>query len=74
MKLLSQLKIGESAIITGFKDSRIYLKLLEMGFIPGEKISIDKIAPLGCPLSIQVAGYNISIRKNEAASVMVQVS
>ena len=46
--------------------------LMEMGFIPGETVVIDQVAPLGDPISIQVAGYHLSLRLNEAQKVIVE--
>ncbi len=45
---------------------------MEMGFIPGETVVIDQVAPLGDPISIQVAGYHLSLRLNEAQKVIVE--
>lgn len=69
---LCDLKIGQEAIITGFETDDISIKLMEMGFIPGEVIRIKKFAPLGDPISILVAGYTLSLRINEAANVQVE--
>jgi ferrous iron transport protein A len=73
MKLrnLSQLKIGETAIIDSFTDKIMALKLLEMGCTPGEVITLDRIAPLGDPIAISVSGYLLSLRKDEAATILV---
>jgi ferrous iron transport protein A len=46
---------------------------MEMGIIPGEKIVIEKIAPLGDPISVKVAGYHLSLRINEADKVIVEL-
>ena len=45
---------------------------MEMGFIPGEIVSIVQVAPLGDPISVTVAGYNLSLRLNEAENVLVE--
>jgi ferrous iron transport protein A len=68
---LAQLTSGESATIDSFMDDDMSLKLLEMGCLPGESVKIDMIAPLGDPIAICVAGYVLSLRKDEAAKVMV---
>lgn len=44
-----------------------------MGCLPGEKISIEKVAPLGDPVSVAVAGYTLSLRLDEADHIMVDV-
>jgi ferrous iron transport protein A len=71
MKTLSQLPIGQSAIINGFTDNLLALKLIEMGCIPGEKITLQHIAPLGCPFAFEINGALVSIRKSEAQSVLI---
>lgn len=73
IKLLSELKRGQRAIIDSFTDYETSLKLLEMGCIPGEEIEVVRIAPLGDPMAISVAGYQLSLRKEEAAVMKVKV-
>lgn len=43
-----------------------------MGCIPGETISVEKIAPFGDPISIKVSGYTLSLRLNEAEMILVE--
>jgi ferrous iron transport protein A len=43
-----------------------------MGFLPGSKVKLNFKAPLGDPLSIRVSGYNVSIRLDEAAMIILQ--
>ena len=71
-KTVADLKVGESGIINGFQNSSLTLKLLEMGFLPGSKVKLNFKAPLGDPLSIRVSGYNVSIRLDEAAMILLQ--
>lgn len=71
---LSDLKIGQQATITGFEKDEIAIKLMEMGLIPGERIHIEKFAPLGDPISIFVAGYNLSLRIDEAENINVIIN
>jgi ferrous iron transport protein A len=70
---LSQLKLGQSAVIDSFTDKKMALKLLEMGCTPGEVVTLDRIAPLGDPIAITVSGYLLSLRKAEASTVLVSV-
>jgi Fe2+ transport system protein FeoA len=44
---------------------------MEMGCVPGEIIKVEKIAPLGDPISIAVAGYQLSLRLDEADNIFV---
>jgi ferrous iron transport protein A len=72
MKNLAQLKIGESGIIKSFTQKDLALKLIEMGCIPGEKVTLSHIAPMGDPIAIEISGYTLSMRKEEAASVLLE--
>jgi ferrous iron transport protein A len=72
MKRLSEIEIGKKVIINSFEKDEIFIKLMEMGCIPGEIIRVDQIAPLGDPISITVAGYNLSLRLNEADQIFVE--
>ena len=74
MKKLSDLKMGESGVIHSFENDEIFLKLMEMGCIPGELITVEQIAPLGDPISISVEGYQLSLRMNEADSIFISPS
>ena len=71
-KRLSEVAIGVPVIIRGIEADDLFLKLMEMGFIPGETVTIEQVAPLGDPISIQLAGYNLSLRLNEAYRVIVE--
>ncbi len=72
MKRLSDLKIGQTAKILSFKNDEIFIKLMEMGCVPGEMVRVEQIAPLGDPISIFIAGYSLSLRINEAESIFVE--
>jgi len=72
MKQLSLLKVGESGIIDSFITDEISIKLLEMGCVPGEMVRVEQIAPLGDPICICVAGYQLSLRIDEAESILIQ--
>jgi ferrous iron transport protein A len=70
---LSDIKSGISARIVSFEDNDLFLKLMEMGCVPGEIVRVEQVAPLGDPISITVAGYNLSLRLNEADNIFVEV-
>jgi len=70
---LSDLKPGQEAIIDEFDSSDILLKLMEMGCVPGERIYLEQVAPLGDPISIKISGYSLSLRLNEAQHINVTV-
>ena len=71
-KKLSQIQVGKKVIIRSFENDEIFLKLMEMGCIPGESITIEQVAPLNDPISISVAGYQLSLRLNEADHILVE--
>lgn len=68
---LAALIPGEKAIIDSFTDPELSVKLLEMGCTPGEEVELEKVAPLGDPIAVRVAGYLLSLRLAEAATVKV---
>lgn len=72
MKTLDTLKVGQSGIIKELTRKDLALKLIEMGCLPGEKITLTKIAPLGDPIAIEISGYELSMRKDEASTVVLE--
>jgi ferrous iron transport protein A len=70
---LSNLRIGERGVIESFTDERMKLKLLEMGCLPGDTFTVDRFAPLGCPMAINLENSTLSIRVDEAENVIVKV-
>ena len=69
---LSEIKVGKQVIIRSFENDDIFLKLMEMGCVPGETIMIDQVAPFKDPISISVAGYKLSLRLDEAKYILVE--
>lgn len=70
---LAQLVAGDSAKILEMPASgSAFLRLREMGLLPGTKVRLIRKAPLGDPLEIAVRGYNLSLRSTEAASILVE--
>ncbi len=70
---LSEMKPGQEGIIQEFDDQSVVLKLMEMGCVPGERILLEQVAPLGDPISIAVAGYRLSLRLSEAEHIIVSL-
>lgn len=68
---VADLKRDESGTIKGFSDSIISLKLMEMGCLPGSIIKMNFAAPLGDPISYDIAGYNLSLRISEASCILI---
>lgn len=69
---LSELGVGQRAVIHSFEKDEIFIKLMEMGCVPGELVQIEQKAPKGDPISISVAGYHLSLRLNEANQIFVE--
>jgi ferrous iron transport protein A len=70
---LDELMLGESAIILEvIGDDVLSCRLMEMGLIDGESISMIGRAPMGDPTEYSVHGYRISLRKNESSRVIVR--
>ena len=69
---LSMMAKGKPCIIESFTDEGLKQKLLEMGCLPGEIICVDRLAPLGDPMAIIVAGATLSIRIDEANHIIVK--
>jgi len=73
-KALSDLKArnkGKVRKITG--QGQLKKKLLDMGVLPGSEFEVLRVAPLGDPVEIKIKGYNLSLRKEEARQVSVEV-
>jgi ferrous iron transport protein A len=69
---LSELKQGAIGIVKEFTDLEMSVKLMEMGCLPGEPITVSRIAPLGDPIAVNVSGYQLSLRKFEASTIILQ--
>jgi ferrous iron transport protein A len=68
---VAQMKPGELAIISGFTDDNISVKLMEMGCLPGVPVRFNFTAPFGDPICISVSGYELSLRLEEAATISI---
>lgn len=68
---LAQLKKGESAFVKTFQDKFIGLKMMELGCFPGQKVTLEQIAPLGDPIAISFNGSLISLRRAEAKTIQI---
>ena len=73
-KRLSAFKIGETGLITKIEgEGRIRRRLFDMGVTPTAEVLLRKKAPLGDPLEIKIRGYELTLRKNEASFVVMEV-
>jgi ferrous iron transport protein A len=69
---LDKLAMGATAQVTAVRGSdEISVRLLEMGLIPGTRLTLLGAAPLGDPLELEVRGYRLSVRKSEAARLEI---
>jgi len=76
---LSELSIGASAIVrelpkSGGGAGGVALRLREMGVLPGVRITLARVAPLGDPLAFKVRGSVLTLRKRDAAHVLVEAA
>ncbi|MCG6154797.1 FeoA family protein [Rubinisphaera margarita] len=73
MPKLNDLKEQDIAIVEDVEGSdSVAMRLMEMGIIPGEEIELIGRAPLGDPLEFRISGYQLSLRKSEAARVTIR--
>ena len=71
---LDQLPIGQEAVITRVGgEGALRCRLLDMGLIPKTAVRVEKIAPLGDPMELRVRGYSLSLRKEDARNIGVEV-
>lgn len=72
MKTLKDVPVGSSATVAKLHgEGALRRHLMDMGLIKGTPVSVRKVAPLGDPIELTVRGYELSIRKEEAANVEV---
>ena len=71
---LDTLPIGQEAVITAVGgQGALRCRLLDMGLIPKTAVRVEKAAPLGDPLELLVRGYSLSLRKEDARNIEVEV-
>ena len=71
-KSVRDLKIGERGVICCLQDPEMGLKLLEMGCIPGTEVKMNSRAPFGDPITIIVNDYTLSLRLDEAETILLK--
>lgn len=70
-KNVAEMKPGEVAVVSGFTDQELSVKLMEMGCLPGVPVRYNFSAPLGDPICISILGYELSLRLEEAATISI---
>ena len=70
---INDLKIGDSgtiAVVGG--EGPLRLRFLDMGLIPGTKVTLQKVAPMGDPIQSRLRGYELSIRREDAGKITLR--
>lgn len=70
---MAKLKRGETAVIKEIATDAIPLKLLEMGCLPGNEVTLLQVAPFSCPMYLNVNGSHLAIRKEVARKIEVEI-
>ena len=72
MKTLRDVAIGESArVVKLHGEGAVKRRIMDMGITKGVEVYVRKVAPLGDPLELTVRGYELSLRKDDAAMIEV---
>lgn len=70
---LSELPVGQSGtILTVGGEGLLRCRLLDMGLIPKTYVTVQRIAPMGDPMEIRLRGYELTLRKEDAAKIELQ--
>ncbi|MDE6664565.1 MAG: ferrous iron transport protein A [Lachnospiraceae bacterium] len=71
---LDQVAVGKEAIITKVGgEGELRCRFLDMGLIPKTKVRVQKMAPMGDPIEIELRGYELTIRKEDAQKIEVKM-
>ena len=71
---INDLTLGQSAVITAVGgEGALRCRLLDMGLIPKTRVRIQKVAPMGDPIEIHIRDYELTIRKEDASQIEVEV-
>jgi Fe2+ transport system protein FeoA len=70
---LDELKEGDMTEIVRYEGQEdLHQRLKELGLVKGTRIHVKRFAPLGDPMELVVRGYNLSVRRNDAAKIIVR--
>lgn len=70
---INDLKIGQEGVILAVGgEGPLRLRFLDMGLIPGTRVTLQKIAPMGDPIQIRLRGYELTIRREDAAKITLK--
>lgn len=71
---LREMKPGQQGKVTSVGSAgTMKRRIMDMGVTPGVEIKVIKVAPLGDPIEVNVRGYELSLRKDEAAQIEVKM-
>ena len=73
MRTLNEVAVGETVKVkklTG--EGKVKRRIMDMGITKGQEIFVRKVAPLGDPMEINVRGYELSVRKDDAQMIEVE--
>lgn len=71
---LDAVPVGRAATVISVACERpTARRLMELGLLPGTRVDVIRIAPMGCPMELRVRDSSLSIRRAEAARVSVQL-
>ncbi len=73
MKTLRDVKVGETATVVRLHgEGAVKRRIMDMGLTRGVQLTIRKVAPLGDPIEMTVRGYELTLRKDDAAMIEVE--
>ncbi len=71
IRSVADLKPGQKGVISSLVPDELTLKLMEMGCLPGAAVEVRHVAPFGDPMCIRIEGYQLSLRRQEAATLLI---
>ena len=75
MKTLKAVRIGETVkVVKLHGEGAVKRRIMDMGLTKGVQVHVRKVAPLGDPIEVTVRGYELSLRKSEAESIVVSLA
>ena len=70
---LAALPVGSTAVVSGVRGERaVVRRLLEIGLVPGTKVMLRRVAPMGDPIELKVRNFALSIRRSEALGIDIE--
>lgn len=74
-RLLAELRPGDKGKVVKVGGSgAVHRRILDMGVVPGSEVEVERVAPLGDPVEFELLGYHLSLRKEEAQNVHIEMS